>query len=243
MTEAELDWLTCPAPLLLLEQVRGKASDRKLRLFACGCCRLIWHMPDEPVASHRAVEIAERYGDGLSGEEERAAAEQQAWDAWYPCQATEREQMGFMAVAAFANTTGRTYHYTDPQLGTTATRETWEYVRDCIQTVLWIGGREEEEGRFEAERDREFQNKIAALVLCVFGNPFRLIDFSPAWRTDTVGALARQMYDTRDFFAMPILADALQDAGCENDDILNHCRGDGPHVRGCWVVDCVLGKE
>jgi hypothetical protein len=77
----------------------------------------------------------------------------------------------------------------------------------------------------------------------VFGNPFRPVAFSPDWRTDTVLALARQMYDSREFSAMPILADALQDAGCDNDDILSHCRGDGPHVRGCWVVDLVLGKE
>jgi len=51
------------------------------------------------------------------------------------------------------------------------------------------------------------------------------------------------MYDAREFSAMPILADALQDAGCDSDDVLNHCRGDGPHVRGCWVVDLVMGKE
>ena len=56
-------------------------------------------------------------------------------------------------------------------------------------------------------------------------------------------SLARQMYDFRDFSAMPRLADALQDAGCDNADILDHCRGPGPHVRGCWVVDLVLGNE
>ncbi|MBN9120632.1 MAG: hypothetical protein J0I06_16015 [Planctomycetes bacterium] len=87
----------------------------------------------------------------------------------------------------------------------------------------------------------------------VFGNPFttraarktaprRGWMFSPSWRTDTAVALARQMYDSRDFGAMPILADALQDAGCDNDDILDHCRGPGEHVRGCWVVDLVLQK-
>ena len=78
----------------------------------------------------------------------------------------------------------------------------------------------------------------------IFGNPFRLVVFSPQWRTDTAVTLARQMYDSRDFSAMPILADALQDAGCDNDDILNHCRDTkAAHVRGCWVVDLVLGKE
>jgi hypothetical protein len=86
----------------------------------------------------------------------------------------------------------------------------------------------------------------------VFGNPFaprrrrknaprRGWMFDPAWATETVQSLARTIYANRDFGAMPILADALQDAGCDNDDILAHCRGRGPHVRGCWVVDLVLG--
>jgi hypothetical protein len=77
----------------------------------------------------------------------------------------------------------------------------------------------------------------------VFGNPFRTVTFSPEGRTDIAVALARAMYESRDFSAMPILADALQDAGCDSEDILSHCRGGGPHVRGCWVVDLVLGKE
>jgi hypothetical protein len=78
----------------------------------------------------------------------------------------------------------------------------------------------------------------------IFGNPFRPVTFSPTWRTSTAVSFARQMYDARDFSAMPILADALQDAGCDNDDVLSHCREAGAtHVRGCWVVDLVLGKE
>ena len=81
------------------------------------------------------------------------------------------------------------------------------------------------------------------LIRDVIGNPYHPVTFSPAWRTDTAVSLATQMYDARDFSAMPILADALQDAGCDSDDLLNHCRGEGPHVRGCWVVDLVLGKE
>jgi hypothetical protein len=77
----------------------------------------------------------------------------------------------------------------------------------------------------------------------IFGNPFRPVTFSPAWRTYNALALAQQMYDSRDFSVVPILADALQDAGCDNEDILNHCRDAGAaHVRGCWVVDLVLGK-
>jgi hypothetical protein len=81
------------------------------------------------------------------------------------------------------------------------------------------------------------------LLRDIFGNPFRPLTFSPDWRTDTVVALAQQMYDSREFSAMPILADALQDAGCDSHNILNHCRDlNQVHVRGCWVVDLVLGK-
>ncbi len=80
------------------------------------------------------------------------------------------------------------------------------------------------------------------LIRCVF--PLRPVTVDPAWRTDTVVSLASQMYDTRDFSAMPILADALQDAGCNSADILDHCReANQVHVRGCWVVDQVLGKD
>jgi hypothetical protein len=87
------------------------------------------------------------------------------------------------------------------------------------------------------------EQRQAAFLRDIFGNPFRPIMFSPSWRTDTALTLARQMYESRDFGAMPILADALQDAGCEDAVILGHCRGEGPHVRGCWVVDLVLRKE
>ena len=87
--------------------------------------------------------------------------------------------------------------------------------------------------------------KSRALTLELAGpNPFRPFTFSPAWRTDTVLTLAKHMYESREFSAMPILADALQDAGCDNEQILSHCRdANQVHVRGCWVVDLVLGKE
>jgi hypothetical protein len=80
----------------------------------------------------------------------------------------------------------------------------------------------------------------ADLVRDIFGSPFRRPRFDPVWRTDTAVALARRMYDGRAFGPMPILADALEDAGCDEADVLAHCRDTGPHVRGCWVVDLVL---
>ncbi len=93
----------------------------------------------------------------------------------------------------------------------------------------------------------EWREKVVKSVLCdlireVFGNPFRPVALDPAWLTSDVLALARGIYTDRAFDRMPILADALQDAGCNNDDILNHCREPGTHVRGCWVVDLLLGK-
>ena len=82
-----------------------------------------------------------------------------------------------------------------------------------------------------------------ALLHDIAGNPFRPVAFSPSWRSDTAVSLARGMYESRDFSAMPILADALQEAGCDSEDVLNHCRDPkGGHVRGCWVVDLVLGR-
>ena len=90
----------------------------------------------------------------------------------------------------------------------------------------------------------------SALLRCIFGNPFRPIGFNPDWQTPTVRGLATAAYDDRILPAghlhrdrLAVLSDALEDAGCDNADILSHLRGPGPHVRGCWVVDLVLGKE
>jgi hypothetical protein len=88
-----------------------------------------------------------------------------------------------------------------------------------------------------------FSPALASLVRDIFGNPFRPVVIDPAWLTSTVLAIGRGIYDERAFDRLPILADALQDAGCENADLLTHLRSDGPHVRGCWALDLVLGKE
>jgi hypothetical protein len=86
----------------------------------------------------------------------------------------------------------------------------------------------------------------SSLLRDVVGNPFRLIAFDPtwlAWNGGTVPKLAQAIYDERRFADLPILADALEEAGCSEPAILSHCRSDGQHVRGCWVVDLLLGKE
>jgi hypothetical protein len=84
---------------------------------------------------------------------------------------------------------------------------------------------------------------IGPLLHCVFGNPFRPVPFDPRWRTSDVIGLAMAIYEDKAFERMPILADALMDAGCEYEQVIGHCRGEGPHVRGCWVVDMLLGKD
>ncbi|MDB5314075.1 MAG: hypothetical protein JWO38_8277 [Gemmataceae bacterium] len=93
------------------------------------------------------------------------------------------------------------------------------------------------------ENRRTCTRRLAAHVRDIFGNPFRSVGVERRWLTSTVLDLARGIYDERAFDRLPILADAVQDAGCDHPDILAHCRGDGPHVRGCWVVDLVLGKN
>jgi hypothetical protein len=126
--------------------------------------------------------------------------------------------------------------------------------RLALQSYRWQGEKEGAVGEADFERAAELMHRqdrdrdriitvVTELLRDIFGNPFRPVAFSPVWRTDTAVSLAKQMYESRDFSAMPILADALQDAGCDSDELLNHCRGEGPHVRGCWAIDLVLGKE
>jgi hypothetical protein len=97
----------------------------------------------------------------------------------------------------------------------------------------------EADAAYEAEAEVQVR-----LLREIFGNPFRPVAFDPVWRTSDVMALAKGIYDELAFDRMPILADALQDAGCDSDDLLEHCRdANATHVRGCWALDLVLGKE
>ena len=89
--------------------------------------------------------------------------------------------------------------------------------------------------------ERAYQGNVT-LLRCIVGDPFRPVTFAPEWRTSTAVALAQAIYTERAFDRLPVLADALEEAGCDHPDVLAHCRGDGPHARGCWVVDGVLGK-
>jgi len=90
---------------------------------------------------------------------------------------------------------------------------------------------------------RETAESQVSLLRCIFGNPFHPPTLDSSWLSSTVRNLAQAIYDDRRFTDLPILADALLDAGCDNDDILTHCRSEGSHVRGCWVVDLLLDKK
>ena len=115
---------------------------------------------------------------------------------------------------------------------------------DSAWTAAYEGAVRSHEKSPTSEKKHKGTQFQLATLRDIFGNPFRPVAFAPAWRTSDVLLLARGIYDERAFDRMPILADALQDAGCTNEDILSHCRdASAAHVRGCWVVDHVLGKE
>ncbi|WP_246523274.1 hypothetical protein [Gemmata palustris] len=223
MTEAE--WLACEDPEPMLEFLRGKAGDRKLRLFAVACCRRIWHLILHNW-SKEAVEVAEMNENGLVDS----------------CVVEGRSDQAERAIGRVA-LRSEIEEYA-------ATAAAWavsfdpERRRQVFQPAAVAVGSMADPEDWTTGRNKEFASQCG-LLRCAWGPlPFRPVPFSPSWRTSTAVALAAQMYESREFGAMPILADALQDAGCDNADVLSHCRDAGaPHVRGCWVVDLLLGKE
>src|SRR5262249_20901319 len=111
---------------------------------------------------------------------------------------------------------------------------------------LWGLSDEEHQRQVRLVHDAAMEGESSAqsdLLRDIIDNPFRPITLDPTCRTQAVVQLAKSLYEGRHFEDMPVLADALEEAGCTNPAILGHCRGPGPHVRGCWVLDLVLGKE
>jgi hypothetical protein len=234
MTEQE--WMAATDPKLMLEYLAGKASDRKMRLFAVACCRRIEHILPKVVLAERvgdclaAVAAAERYADGEASADDLRDASggvDRLGDGWQPFQRIAEDDPASMSQVAFEAfqklLEGEWPRLENPDDPGHLTNEAW---------VEW-----------EAIKVRELAAQ-SSLLRDIFGNPFRRqLKMKKAWHTATVVTLARQMYESRDFSAMPILADALQDSGCNNEDILNHCRQPGEHCRGCWCVDLLLDKK
>jgi hypothetical protein len=191
----EREWLYATSGVPLLEFVRGAASDRKLRLFACACGRTLW---DELTkAGRRAVETAERYADGRADAEELRKA-------WSRTDAFSCESLVCCAQSPYPL-----------QL----------LIDDCKNFRVAAA---------------------AALVRELFGNPFRTPRVEPGWLVANGGVvthMAEAIYEERRFDEMPVLGDALEDAGCADREILTHCRQAGGHALGCWVLDALLGKS
>jgi hypothetical protein len=216
MTEA--DWLTATDPTPMLEYVRGKASERKLRLLGVAIARAGWDQLEDD-RSRRAVEMAEAFADGLVGTSALEAVVSDAWDVrdelWDAGPDVHDVQLWLAQTAAFV-------------------AAVYEWRNSFSRPGPW------------GYDDYPFGRPAPThcdLLRDIFGNPFRPVALDPAWRTEAVVGLASGIYADRAFDRLPVLADALEDAGCADADMLSHCRGPGPHVRGCWVVDLLLGKS
>ena len=232
MTEAE--WLACSDPGPMLGFLNGKASDRKLRLIAVACCRsILQFMPDQRCLE--ALAVCERFADGMADEQElRSAAVAALESAEDNSLAVEGQSFAIGQGIYFAART--VFHAANPLALEAAATTT----RCLFYAVVGAGGDDLTARSAAGENARQF--RISTLI-DVFGNPFRPVTLNPAWRTPKVTTLAQTIYNDRAFDRMPELADALQEAGCDHQDLLSHCRGPGPHVKGCWVVDLLLGKE
>jgi hypothetical protein len=191
------------------------ATPRKWRLHACGCARR-WG-GTAPREFTEALEVAERFADGRATDKELANA----------CHYAEN---------------------CDPlRLGLTQPRNRRETDLDRAARALWAATRSDGWGTSDYRnyyQRTEFRRVYKQVLVEVVGSRPSPPEVKSAWRTDAVLSLARQMYESRDFGSMPVLADALEDAGCDCADVLDHCRDpQAAHVRGCWIVDPVLGKS
>lgn len=223
MTGAE--WLKARSFLKLWQGRRWpRAAERKMRLFGCACCRRLGELLSDP-RSHQALDTAEKFADGEVGKAALKAAGRLAHAA-----VNAFGRLGFQADTArcwAASAVEMTTHLTLPDaFGTSA-------VRASIALALAKVRTKAREDALQADVLRD-----------IFGNPYRHRTVDPAWlawQGGTVARLARAVYDERAFDRLPILADALEEAGCTDRDMLSHCRR-GEHVRGCWVVDLLLAK-
>jgi hypothetical protein len=287
MTEEE--WLTCDDLYLLIRYLSGKlyhwgkpdtppqASDRKMRLFACACCRRIDDLLDPGRRS--LLGDIERVADGRldrgsllalvatlpDPEEEHLSSLPDRLDTRLlettildPCfgEMMEHNNAYLRACGLDPQAARAAYAAIWPAAAVTdATGDVWPKIyshgfgRGTTQAPVAAararaGVPPSEAGGVASWDDavrREFREQ-ARLLRDIVGNPFRPVAFPAAWLSPTVLALARTFYDEGAFPELPVLADALEDAGCTASVILEHLRGAGPHVRGCWALDLVLSK-
>jgi hypothetical protein len=242
MTEA--DWLTTDDLRAMLSHVRSganltrsKPGRRKMRLFACGCCRLIEELlPD--ARTRKALEIGEKYADGAVDDGHLQAAMLEA----NKTAAKEYAKAEVKALAPGMEAARAVWSACDKD-GRQAVEFALEYSVKAVQAVRRKVAGKGQKGKEADAAAAEQRRRHCALLRDLFGNPFQSVKFSPHWRAANVVAVGNSIYKERAFDRLPILADALEEAGCSDAAVLEHCRGAGPHWRGCWVIDGVIGKE
>lgn len=195
---------------------------RKGRLFAVACCRRIWQLLEDQ-RSRDAVVVAEHFAEGLVGASELQLAEENAR----------------IAHAEAFRRKGKVGACGEWAAQYAATPDAWKAAENASNFAYVAAG--------DPVSDPGPEKAVQAdLARCIFGPlAFRPITIDPAWLSwndNTVRRIAQRIYDERKFEDMPVLADALEESGCSNQEVLEHCRGPGPHVRGCWVLDSILGK-
>jgi hypothetical protein len=226
MTETE--WLASTDPGEMADFVRDRLGDRKFRLFGCACVRLVWKdLPNDTL--RQAIETCERFADGVATVEELAMAREVA-DGTYQGIGDIIADHSAIAVTALCELEPWFPMGEGSSAGIAAVAaEAWSN-EEIPWHVAWAQAKEAH----------------CQLLRDIFGNPFRSVAVDPSWRAwdgGTVVKLAQRIYDERAFDRLPVLADALEEAGCSDPYILNHCRQSGEHVRGCWAVDALLGKS
>jgi hypothetical protein len=225
MTEDE--WLKGEDPGPMLEFL-DQETERKMRLFMVGCCRRTWHLiPDE--RCRNVIDVGERFADGQVGDQELALAFSEMNRLVNEVESISKgaysiEDSWRRAVWPRPRTNRRVFRSATFHLAARATG--CDFLLDPPPNLT----------AFRAEQQAQ-----ADLIRCIMGNPFRPVSPGP-WITPAAVTVAQDIYDRRDFTALPLLADLLEEAGCPDQGVLDHCRGPGEHARGCWVVDLVLGK-
>jgi hypothetical protein len=239
-------WHDRTDPKVLLDCIRNRASNRKLRLFACACSRSVLHLVNKK-ATLTAIEFAERFADGLQTVKELHDSDwgratdlhgPVLWSDWDAAVVSSGHASEIVAHQAARSDAA---NYADWNRRLEEARNEKNSISDAmtladISAPPWFVAAREDARRSE----QELQSHLARDI---FGNPFRPVTLDPRWQSSTVLDLARTIYDERAFERMPILADALMDAGCDKEVIIKHCQGPGPHVRGCFLVDLILGKS
>lgn len=222
----EYEWQTCVNLSDMLNFLKQRRCERKLRLFACECFRRVWSLLFD-CRSKEAVIIVERFVDEKATLPEYFEVKNKYSSPLSPVGfAFEEAGMVFQNNPVFAASSAAS----------------------VAQDLVFFRGMGASPGAElltaeDCARCKASEMKIQCdLLRDIFGNPFHPISIQPTWLTSTVIALATEIYNKRAFDRVPILADALQDADCSNKGILNHCRQVGNHAKGCWVIDLILSK-